>query len=653
MRLGDSATTSSDATQTQGTSFATEPKDQPRDKSAESPQTADPSQATVPVSKELPAKAADISEPLATFQRVSYGLCSLTDCVEGVDNWIRSAEFCFGPVSDQVKLTAVSSKIYGEKARTLLCLDIKTWSQFKEELFDVLDVHSCQLKLEEVIWAKKRYMAFTPRKAIAQAKIDCAFLRRAPKVPANIDKRVAEALLSIFPGKVVSHIDSKLPIADVLSQLKSAIKTSMINPDYDGWADNSLTQLTLIAAILILTTAVNHVLDSFILHEFDFNDNTGYTRDVTLGTVSYIAQAVYFIGYSFSRVATLAAVLSYASEKWKSRAVAVFLVLEYVSMMMGNIVILRHFNGNKIQRLHAAIVYFSIAAVAPLLALLIAPTDQVVRKDGVYIISPQTSLKLELKRVAGMFQSKHMLLFFPYMLFYPWSFGSISNNQTKDPLHIYLFNGSKILVLLLGQMLDVSWTGRRVRTTIGLAMLAISHILAFALATYVLNYPYDISARDPDIPIELQYDFLDNMVHQQARVAIYSSTFFSGICSGFIELFGYWVIGSLTNDFKTSVRFVGTFHSVAAIGGTIGFQVATKINDRPHNSGIFYLLSSLTIVSFGLMFVLVRRITETNDWSLEVIKVESIEEQPDPSITVAPLVQNTVQDVKYHHSQKR
>ncbi|KAJ2721697.1 hypothetical protein GGI07_003812 [Coemansia sp. Benny D115] len=200
------------------------------------------SQTAPPISKELPVKEADISEPLATFQRVSYGLHNLTDSVEEVDNWIRSAEFCFGPVSDQVKLTAVSSKIYGEKARTLLCLDIKTWSQFKEELFDVLDVHSCQLKLEEVIWAKKRYTAFTPRKAIAQAKIDCAVLRRAPKVPANIDKRVAEALLSIFPGKVVSHIDSELPVEDVLSQLKSVIKTSMVNPDYDGWADKSATE---------------------------------------------------------------------------------------------------------------------------------------------------------------------------------------------------------------------------------------------------------------------------------------------------------------------------------------------------------------------------------------------------------------------------
>ncbi|KAJ1901657.1 hypothetical protein LPJ66_000625 [Kickxella alabastrina] len=178
-------------------------------------------------------------EPLASYQRVFQGLDNLDDTVEAVEPWLAAAEHCFGLIPDATKLTIIRSKLTGAKVSTLRFLNLATWSEFKEELFDVLGVEEYRLKLEADIWAKTRYKSMSPREALAQAKIDYAMLVRAEdeKKPANIDRRILDAVRVRFPEKLVGHVEVDIPLREALVQLKDVIKTSVANNNCDGWPD--------------------------------------------------------------------------------------------------------------------------------------------------------------------------------------------------------------------------------------------------------------------------------------------------------------------------------------------------------------------------------------------------------------------------------
>ncbi|KAJ2296276.1 hypothetical protein IWW55_005160, partial [Coemansia sp. RSA 2706] len=125
---------------------------------------------------------------------------------------------------------------------------------------------------------------------------------------------------------------------------------------------------------------------------------------------------------------------------------------------------------------------------------------------------------------------------------------------------------------------------------------------------------------------------------------LYTSYFFAGVASSFVELYGFWVIGTLTNDIKTSARFVGTYLSVMSIGGLVGYQLVKNIPHKYTTSNIpTYISASLTAVSFVFLYFVVRRISDTNDWTLGSIDAHnSHADLSTESVTI-------VADVKYQH----
>ncbi|KAJ2782744.1 hypothetical protein GGI15_002821 [Coemansia interrupta] len=176
------------------------------------------------------------AEPLATYQRVAFGVEDLEDNVVTVVKWVAAAENCFGLVLDCHKLNAVRPKLKGRIVSTLLALDIATWDQFKKELYDVLQLEEYYVWLETAIWNKSRYKNVSPADALVQAKVDYHTLRRATKRPANIGRRILAAVRVQFPVNLTEGFDPELSFLDGVAALRKIIRSAMSSSDYNGWA---------------------------------------------------------------------------------------------------------------------------------------------------------------------------------------------------------------------------------------------------------------------------------------------------------------------------------------------------------------------------------------------------------------------------------
>ncbi|KAJ2374406.1 hypothetical protein IW150_003116 [Coemansia sp. RSA 2607] len=354
------------------------------------------------------------------------------------------------------------------------------------------------------------------------------------------------------------------------------------------------------------------------------------------------------IGYYPGRVATLVIVLAYPSEKWKARALAVFLIIEYLSNALGDIIALRSFgHSSESERFHYAIVYLVLACVSPLLALCIAPSDQVVRNNGLYLISPKTTLKTEIVETSRIFTKKYMLLLIPYMFSYPMLF-SIANLQLPDPLFVAMYDIGKVLVMIMGQLLDLQWTSRRVRGLIGLLVIVVFYSISVALATTARVIHYDMTGLDPNWSRDEYNKFIFKVLVNQQYKLLLAVLFFAGLISGLIELYGYWIIGTLTNDLKSSARFVGAYHSFMALGGLVGYQIARSV-DFVHSAPAYYVAITATILSFGFAYFVVCRITETNNWSLG--RITHDQESFDKDTNVDTEAFTIIAVVKHQHIQ--
>ncbi|KAJ2725629.1 hypothetical protein GGI07_001129 [Coemansia sp. Benny D115] len=254
-------------------------------------------------------------------------------------------------------------------------------------------------------------------------------------------------------------------------------------------------QLTLVATVLVLTTVFRRLVDTYLLHATIVDENLSYDRNLSTGIVGclsgvvgiflvnlagirsmfvlytltnilyaisivvqyhgggstfhQVAQVLNAAGYDLGRVATLVIVLAYMREIWKARAVAIFLILEYSSITIGNLIAI-HSNDSDSKRSYS-------------------------------------------KQLVLIFKNKYMLLLIPYMFAYPFAFGT-ANVTLKITQTIVLFDVGKILVILMGQLLDVQWTGRRKRSLVALALLVIIFIVSGALTVYVRAYKYVFSS---------------------------------------------------------------------------------------------------------------------------------------------------------------
>ncbi|KAJ2619076.1 hypothetical protein H4R22_005440 [Coemansia sp. RSA 1290] len=238
-----------------------------------------------------------------------------------------------------------------------------------------------------------------------------------------------------------------------------------------------------------------------------------------------------------------------------------------------------------------------------------------------------------------------MLLLLPYMFSYPFLFGA-ANVPFPTILAIILYDIGRIFIVLMSLMLDMPWASRRFRSLISLGMLVVVCIVSIAITIATRASKTDKSAIDPTWSEMQISDYIFDQSIRDHGDLLYSCYFFAGVASGFVELFGYWVIGTLTNDIKTSARFVGTYQSTLSIGGMVGVQMVQNIPHQFTTSNIpTYISTGFTLVSFVFMFFVVRRITETNDWTLG-----SISDHESPSNEHSSESITIIADVKYQHT---
>ncbi|KAJ2054196.1 hypothetical protein H4S04_000171 [Coemansia sp. S16] len=452
-------------------------------------------------------------------------------------------------------------------------------------------------------------------------------------------------------------------------------------------------QLSLLALTLLLTTAVRRLLNSFLMHEPPNNINLTYDSYLPTSIISCVAgfagiflanlagirsillfysftsilylssiivvyqydhytfhtacNIINSAAYDLSRVATLVVVLAYPNERWKARALATFLILEYFAMTMGNIIAISDHSSEN-SRLHSTIAALCLACLSPFVAVAIAPTHDVVRNNGVYLIARKTTLRDEIKETIRLFKNKYMLLLLPYMFCYPFLFG-VAYIPFPNIEAIVLYDVGRLIVVFTSQMLDVQWASRRTR---GLMALLITSIFctASSILTIVMRRAHmDLSGIKPSWGETEILAYVMDIALSEYAALMYATYFFAGVASSSVEFYGFWVMGTLTNDLKASARFVGTFHSVMSIGGLIGIELVTEI---PHHyttsNSLTYIAFGMSLISFMVLFVVVQSITESNDWTLGRMRNSSAPDtlsSPDGSSeTVA-----VIAEVKYQH----
>ncbi|KAJ2524897.1 hypothetical protein GGI11_000474 [Coemansia sp. RSA 2049] len=246
-----------------------------------------------------------------------------------------------------------------------------------------------------------------------------------------------------------------------------------------------------------------------------------------------------------------------------------------------------------------------------------------------------------------------MLLLLPYMFSYSFLY-SVCNVPLHNVLGIILYDLGKLFILALGQMLDVPWSTRRIRGYVGFATLLLFFGLSTIFTVTARLYDNGWDLTDPNWSHNQITNFLTENSLKIHRSVVLTSYFFSGVASSMIELFGFWVIGTLTNDIRACGRFVGTSHSVMSIGGMVGVQIISNVpfNYMSLNIPMFVGLG-ITVASFCALYFVLRRITDTNDWTLGKISNNN-DSRCEIGTSTSSHSSNTyfvITDVKHVHSE--
>ncbi|KAJ1933728.1 hypothetical protein GGF37_006626, partial [Kickxella alabastrina] len=325
------------------------------------------------------------------------------------------------------------------------------------------------------------------------------------------------------------------------------------------------TQLALVATTLLLTTAIRCLLNNYLLQITPANTNLTYTQNLTTGILTSlssiiaipltnlvgprpiflfytltntlyagsiiilyqynthiyykIANILNIMGNEFARVVTFGLVLAYPAEKWKARTLVGFLILEYFSVTVGDIIIIRNIETSEFERFHAAISFLCITSLAPLPVLAMRPSSgSVVRSNGVHLVTRKTTAWREVAQTLGIFTNRYMLLLLPYMFSYLFLFGC-TNVWFPSILAFVLYDVGKLFIIVLGQMLDIQWAGRRTCGLFGLSIL-VFFCVSIGISAALRILKYNLTGLNPLWPQEIQAQFIMDAVLSQQYNAL-------------------------------------------------------------------------------------------------------------------------------------
>ncbi|KAI8323448.1 hypothetical protein GQ54DRAFT_258246 [Martensiomyces pterosporus] len=334
----------------------------------------------------------------------------------------------------------------------------------------------------------------------------------------------------------------------------------------------------------------------------------------------YLAMAVLNgIGYGVTIVGGYMLAVSYPSERWKARTLAIFLLLSNISITMGDVVAMYVARSDEVYY-HTAVVFLCITSLTPFVACTLAPSSTVVRDNGVYLIARKTTLRVELRETARIFTNRYMLLLLPYMFSYTFLVASV-NPAFPNVLTIVLYDVGRLSIIIMGTFLDLGNAERRKRGLIGFFFLALFVVLSAVLIIVMRTRPVDWSKLDQmKLHQTAKLSILEHFLDSHGDL-VYTVYFFSGLSSMFVQVFGFWLMGTLTNDTRATARFVGSFISFMALGSMVGIELTLLENTSRLTMNVpVYIAVCMALASLVCVFFVVRRITDTNDWSLGRIR---------------------------------
>ncbi|KAJ2662225.1 hypothetical protein IWW48_001965 [Coemansia sp. RSA 1200] len=402
------------------------------------------------------------------------------------------------------------------------------------------------------------------------------------------------------------------------------------NPTYDTyWPTSAIACVSGFASIFLINLIGLRII--FVAHTLIC---VLYSSSVVVGYKykHYAYHKAMFIinsgSYDVTRVAILVVMLTYASERWKARGLGVFLFIEYFSLTMGDVVAITHRDDSQRERFHASVAMLVVTCLAPFAAAAVAPTETIVRNNGVYLVACDTNLRTEAVETVRIFGNRYMLLLLPYMFAYPFAYSTCAV-LLNDVVSVLLYDLGKIFVIAMGLLLDIPWSTRKMRAFVGFANLWVFFTLSivFTMLARMYQGSWRLAGPKGDGGNGTVDGRLDSIfaVDSVERNLAFTSLFFTGVASSMIELFGLWVIGTLTNDVRACCRFVGTFHSTMFIGGMLGIQVVRHMPLTFLGANLPMIVGNiLTYVSLVCIYFVIRRISDTNDWTLARISSTAI-----------------------------
>ncbi|KAJ2778842.1 hypothetical protein H4R18_004364 [Coemansia javaensis] len=334
---------------------------------------------------------------------------------------------------------------------------------------------------------------------------------------------------------------------------------------------------------------------------------------------------------TMTRVCLVTMTMTYPREQRKARVMAMFQLMLDVFLTMG-----QGLRRHRVSAVAAAWARLAFVCASAACVAWVVPTDAVVRDSGVFVLArPTRSLRTELRRTARIFGNRYMLLLVPYMFSYPFALG-VLGVELPDRQSVLLYNIGSLSALALAAVLDAGSRHRRRRAQLGFAATSVVTLAAVSSMAVLTTLPVDMAQLPALVSLPGSPANAFRLLHH--RALFYATVFLNGMSISCVFLFSAWIIGSLTNDVEYTARFSGTLLSVPALGTMVALLCIGPEDTHvgvPPNAPL-YVGIALLAASSCAMYCVVRRITDTNDWSLMYIR-----SAPRPAAPLAaPLVES-------------
>ncbi|KAJ1670722.1 hypothetical protein GGF38_001321, partial [Coemansia sp. RSA 25] len=312
----------------------------------------------------------------------------------------------------------------------------------------------------------------------------------------------------------------------------------------------------------------------------------------------YVASAVVEdFGHTVLTVGLVTVLLTYPREQRKARTLALFQFLVNLSLTLGEAVPWPSGKAAAWTRMAACV---AALGVAPWMT----PVARVIRDSGVYVVAEGHAPPLsgELHGLARCLWSWDMALVVPYMFANPFALGTLGISF-PDRSAVLLYNGGSLAgVVALGILLDIGSACRRRRGVYGFAVTCML-MIACTVSMAMFHTPRGG----------------EGQTRWYGGTLFYFSVAVSGMAVSCVFLFSGWVIGSLTNDAWVTARLVGVNMLVVPGMGSLAADAACRAS-RMSSLLPLCVGAGVAALASAAMFVVVRRISDTNTWELASVR---------------------------------